>query len=297
MTQLSLDDSGLARPYSGLRATPPKQLLKWVGNKHRFACEIVSHFPHQHGTYFEPFLGTGAVLATLGPSAAVAGDALEPLVGIWNALKSDPECLKAWYRDRWQHFTAGDAVQAYEEIKASYNRCPNPADLVFISRACYGGVVRFRRADGFISTPCGCHRPISPGSFAARVDAWHERTKHATFLYSDFEPIMAMAQRGDLVYCDPPYVDTQAILYGAQGFSIERLYRAIAGCKERGAYVAMSIDGKKKSGRHACGVLVPDGLFEREALVDCGRSMLRRFQMSGDTLEDEIVHDRLLLTW
>ena len=29
-----------------------KQLLKWVGNKQRFAHEIASYFPSNFGTYF-----------------------------------------------------------------------------------------------------------------------------------------------------------------------------------------------------------------------------------------------------
>ena len=37
--------------------------------------------------------------------------------------------------------------------------------------------------------------------------------------------------------------------------------------------------------------------MELEAFVNCGRSMLRRFQMGGDTLEAEVVTDRLLLTY
>jgi DNA adenine methylase len=45
-----------------------RQLLKWIGNKQRFAAEIVSHFPSRIGTYFEPFLGSGAVLGTLSPA-------------------------------------------------------------------------------------------------------------------------------------------------------------------------------------------------------------------------------------
>jgi DNA adenine methylase len=75
------------------------------------------------------------------------------------------------------------------------------------------------------------------------------------------------------------------------------LFGTIAKCKSRGVHVLLSIDGDKKSGRHECRVEVPAGLFEREVSIDCGRSMLRRFQMSGDTLEGEIVRDRLLLTW
>ena len=71
----------------------------------------------------------------------------------------------------------------------------------------------------------------------------------------------------------------------------------IADCKTRGVRVALSIDGKKKSGRVECDLDIPDGLFEREVYVDCGRSMLRRFQREGESLEDEVVHDRLLLTY
>lgn len=106
-----------------------------------------------------------------------------------------------------------------------------------------------------------------------------------------------MAQPGDLVYCDPPYSHTQAILYGAQDFSLAHLFEVIADCKERGVHVALSIDGSKRSGDLICELPIPDGLFEREKYVNVGRSMLRRFQMGGASLEGEVVADRLLLTY
>jgi len=47
---------------------PPKsQLLKWVGNKQKFAVDITSYFPTDYGRFFEPFLGSGAILATVAP--------------------------------------------------------------------------------------------------------------------------------------------------------------------------------------------------------------------------------------
>ncbi len=61
--------------------------------------------------------------------------------------------------------------------------------------------------------------------------------------------------------------------------------------------VALSIDGTKKSGATVCDVPIPPGLFRREVLIDTGRSMLRRFQMEGRSLERETVADRLLLTY
>jgi DNA adenine methylase len=56
------------------------QLLKWVGNKQRFAHEIVAWFPDRFGTYFEPFLGSGGVLGSLAPQNAVGSDSFEPLI-------------------------------------------------------------------------------------------------------------------------------------------------------------------------------------------------------------------------
>jgi DNA adenine methylase len=148
-----------------------------------------------------------------------------------------------------------------------------------------------------MSTPCGVHAPISPDSFSARVDLWRPRVRNTQFLNSDFEEVMEQAKPGGLVYCDPPYRHTQTILYGAQTFTLERLLRAIERCKHRSVYVALSIDGSKKTGAQECALPIPEGLFEQEAFVNCGRSMLRRFQMSGQTLESEVVEDRLLLTY
>lgn len=300
MSQLTLDgvqnDLRTASPQRGL-VPFRSQLLKWVGNKQRFAHEIIGFFPPRFGTYIEPFLGSGAVLGTLAPGKAVCSDALAPLVAIWQTLRDNPADLKAWYAVRWNRMQAEGKIAAYEGVKAAFNRQPNPADLLFISRACYGGIVRFRQRDGGISTPCGAHDPIDPDNFGHRVDLWHTRTKGAVFLNSDFEAVLDAAEPGDIAYCDPPYTHTQAILYGAQAFDLKRLLAAISRCKARGVYVALSIDGTKKSGALLCDLPVPPGLFEREAFLNCGRSMLRRFQMKGETLEAEHVRDRLLLTY
>jgi len=274
------------------------QLLKWVGNKQRMAAEIVSYFPRQFGTYREPFLGTGAVLATLAPLAGVGSDSFSPLMEIWQALKDEPDVLKEWYAERWQRMMdADDRVAGYEAIKASYNAEANGPDMLFLCRACYGGVVRFRKADGYMSTPCGPHKPITPKSFSKRVDTWHPRVQGSDFHNVEYQEAMSWAEPGDLVYCDPPYTHTQAILYGAQSFSLEALLEEIAKCKARGVYVALSIDGTKRSGNLICDLPIPDGLFEREQYVNVGRSMLRRLQMGGQTLEGEVVADRLLLTY
>ncbi len=175
---------------------PPftKQLLKWVGNKQRFVHEIASYFPAEIGTYFEPFLGSGAVLGTLSPQKAIASDIFRPLMEIWQTLHDNPTLLKQWYAERWQQMASGDKIEEYERIKAAYNARPNGADLLFLCRSCYGGVVRFRQADGYMSTPCGIHTPISPTEFAHRVDEWQRRTAATQFQVMDYQEAMDLAR-------------------------------------------------------------------------------------------------------
>ena len=78
---------------SALRPVAPfsRQLLKWIGNKQRFAHEIVALFPDDIGRYFEPFIGSGAVLATLAPVDALGSDNFLPLIEISSMLVATPE--------------------------------------------------------------------------------------------------------------------------------------------------------------------------------------------------------------
>lgn len=273
------------------------QLLKWVGNKQKQADDIIGYFPKRFGTYFEPFLGSGGVLGVLAPARAVASDVFLPLIQIWQTLCTNKETLKQQYAVRYALIEKLGKKEAYTRVLMNYNARPNGADLLFLCRACYGGIVRFRKNDGFMSTPVGAHDPIAPKSFSDRVDVWYARTRGVRFVHMDFAEAMAQAQPGDLIYCDPPYADSQTILYGAQSFSLRRLFDAIAACKARDVYVALSIDGTKYSGRKLCDIPLPDGVFEREEFVRVGRSMLKRFQMNGMSLEEHEVHDRLLLTY
>jgi DNA adenine methylase len=272
-------------------------LLKWVGNKQRMAHVIASHFPSHFRAFHEPFVGSAAVLGTLAPKQAFASDASKPLIEIWEALMTKPGTLKKWYADRWHIFHQGERGVGYKLIQASYNQSPNGADLLFLCRSCYGGVVRFRKSDGYMSTPCGIHEPILPESFEKRVDEWGYRLRGTQFSRVGYEEAMEAAKPGDLVYCDPPYSDSQSILYGAQKFDLSHLLEVIERCKSRGVHIALSIDGTKKSGDHHVSLPIPDGLFQQELFINCGRSMLRRFQLNGQTLEKELVTDRLLLTY
>ena len=114
--------------YDETHQTTTRAATVWIGNKQRFAGQIVSQFPRRFNRYYEPFLGSGAVLATLKPKEGIASDIFQPLVDIWKALVENPEKLK-----RWGTVTDGDDPPmatkwtVYELVKASYNAKPNGA--------------------------------------------------------------------------------------------------------------------------------------------------------------------------
>lgn len=278
-----------------IRFPPPGQLLKWVGNKQRFASVIAGHLPADYGTFFEPFVGTGSVLAAMHPARAFAADTLKPLIDLWKVLQLKPDELANHYEECWTQLDRR-GKEAHQEILARYNADPNPHDLLVLSRSCYAGVVRFTRR-GTMSTPMGSHKLLAPSHLRERLGLWRQRIACTEFVCQSFEATMAAASEGDVVYCDPPYVHRQAILYGAQDFSLTELWRSTQAAVGRGAKVAVSIDGHRKNGGQQIHLTIPEGLFQREVLIQRGGCMLRRFQLAGETTAGEEVADRLLLSW
>ena len=221
---------------------------------------------------------------------------IDPDDNIFNIVKNEPDKLVAYYSREIKEYYK-DPISHYEIIRDRFNQNHNGFDFCLLSRTCYSGVIRFRKADGYMSTPRGPHKPISPDTFRRRVQLWTELIQKADFSAASFDEAMSKPQKGDVVYCDPPYTHSQGIIYGAQNFNITDLWDKIAECKERGAYVMLSINGTRESQAKDISVQIPDGLFVRELLVNCGTSMIDRLQNSGREMENEIVHDKLLLTW
>jgi len=281
-------------------------LLKWIGNKQRFAKTIISYMPDEINNYYEPFLGSGAVMAELlyadksgdRPSInhAFGSDILPFLIEVFNLVKDDPSKLSSYYRKEIEEYYL-DPSKKYDEIRDRFNSDFNAYDFCLLSRTCYSGVIRFRKADGYMSTPRGPHKPISPDTFDSRVNLWHDLLSKASFSCESYLDVMDRAIEGDLVYCDPPYTHSQGIIYGAQSFNVNDLFDKIAECKAKGVKVMLSINGMRDNKTKDISVTPPEGLFERKMLVNCGTSMIDRLQHSGEEMVNKKVDDQLLLTW
>lgn len=281
-------------------------LLKWIGNKQRFASTIISYMPKTFEDYYEPFLGSGAVMAELlseekniqTPSfhRAYGSDILPFLIDVFKYVKNKPELLTEYYKQQIEEYYL-NPNDKYSEIRDRFNSDFNALDFCILTRTCYSGVIRFRKADGYMSTPRGPHKPINPETFSERVTLWNDLLKKADFACCNYIDAMEKAKQNDLIYCDPPYTHSQSIIYGAQQFNIDDLFHEIELCKNRGVKVMLSINGMRESKTKDVSVTPPDGLFARKLLINCGTSMIDRLQHSGEEMKNKTVNDQLLLTW
>jgi len=281
-------------------------LLKWVGNKRRVADQIISYFPQEFNNYYEPFVGSGAVLIKLQEkkyssslvnfNESFASDNDSYLIDIFNYTKNNPQTIIDYYKKNIDHYL-DDKRKNYEIIKDRFNHSPNGLDLCLLSRTCYGGIIRFRKSDGYMSTPVGPHKPIKPDTFKNRVIQWHNLIQDVTFQTLDFKKAINHASEGDVVYCDPPYTHSQSILYGSQSFNINELWQSIRDAKSRGVKVLLSLNGSRESHKKNISVNPPMGLFENIIDVDNGISMVDRLQKSGQKMNNSKVFDKLMMTF
>jgi len=103
---------------------------------------------------------------------------------------------------------------------------------------------------------------------------------------------MDRAQSGDLIYCDPPYTQPKPSSMGTvvQPRSLVPDYRAVKPETEfrGGQHRRHKTLWQTRAESHYDSRW---SLFERELFIDVGRSMLKRFQMDGQTLEHEIARN------
>ena len=70
-----------------------KPFTKWTGGKRQLLPELTRLMPKEYGTYFEPFVGGGALLFEVKPTKAVINDFNSELVYAYKAIKNNPDEL------------------------------------------------------------------------------------------------------------------------------------------------------------------------------------------------------------
>lgn len=229
-----------------------KPFVKWAGGKRQIIDKLKEYVPDEYDTYYEPFIGGGALLFELSPKKAVINDLNEELMNVYNCLCNEEKFKKMC--NLLNHYEAEHSEEFYYEIrnkdknKNAYNRLSDytkAARTIYLNKACFNGLYRVNSKNEF-NVPFGKKTKINTYEGSNLITVSNYLTMNDIKIQSvDFEESLKTAKKGDFVYIDPPYdSDTSTFNnYTEDGFGKEeqrRLAKVYKDLDKRGVYVMLS---------------------------------------------------------
>ena len=225
--------------------------LKWAGGKRQILPQLRPYFPKQFKTYYEPFVGAGAVLFDLKPKNAVINDTNTELINLYKVVR-DEKKLELLLNDLETH---KNDEEYFYQIRAM-DRDDNYQDLddwkkasrfIYLNKTCYNGLYRVN-SKGYFNVPFGRYK--NPDYLNKDVLlAVHKflNENNINIMNTDFEMAVEDAEPGDFVYFDPPYdpisKTSSFTSYSKDNFGEEeqiRLRNVFWKLYEKGCYVLLS---------------------------------------------------------
>ena len=230
-----------------------KPFLKWAGGKRQLLSKIKKHLPDDIGnfTYYEPFLGAGAVLFNLQPAKAVINDFNEQLILTYNAIKENINelliLLKKYQtmNDENNYYTIRNIDREPDKFKKLSN-IEKAARLIFLNKTCFNGLYRVN-SQGFFNVPYGKYKkPVIYEELLLRQISSYLNTGEIVILNCDFKNAVSSADEKSFVYFDPPYHSPDKLNFtGYQAVRFDekeqkRLFDVITGLTNRGVKCLLS---------------------------------------------------------
>jgi DNA adenine methylase len=201
--------------------------LKWAGGKRQLLPEIRKYVPKKINTYYEPFIGAGAVLFDLQPKKAVLNDINIELVNVYNIVKNNVDELIETLK---KHENGNDsdyfyAMRDLDRNKEEYSRLSpveKAARMIYLNKTCFNGLFRVN-SQGQFNVPFGKYKnPQIVNEIVLRAVHNYLSSNDVNIWNKDFSEVVENAKKGDFVYFDPPYdpvSDTSSFTgYSLDGF-------------------------------------------------------------------------------
>lgn len=204
--------------------------VKWAGGKNQLLDRLQERAPKAFGTYFEPFIGGGALLLDTQPKKAVINDVNNQLLNIYEQLRSDAEKVIAILKE---YDSVPCDKERYYSMRSEYNAliAANTLDAecaamtIWINKHCFNGLYRVNRKGEFNVPFNNKTGGVSMDENNLRHIGEYLRTADVKILHGDFEAACDKITADDFVYFDSPYVPINETAnftdYTKDGFSYE----------------------------------------------------------------------------
>ena len=229
-----------------------KPFVKWAGGKRQIIDKLKKYVPEEFDTYYEPFIGGGALLFELSPKHAVINDSNEELMNVYRCLCDEEKFKKMC--NVLNHYETSHSEEFFYEVrnkdrsKNAYNRLSDytrAARTIYLNKACFNGLYRVNSKNEF-NVPFGKKLKVNTYEGSNLITVSNYLTMNDIKILSvDFEEAVKDAKKGDFIYFDPPYdSDTSTFnSYTEEGFNKDEQRRLASVFKEldkRGCYVMLS---------------------------------------------------------
>jgi DNA adenine methylase len=205
-----------------------KPYLKWAGGKRQLLSEIKKYLPKdiQNYTYYEPFIGAGAVFFELQPKKAIINDFNAQLILTYTVIKENVEeliTLLGKYKDKNDEEYFYEIRNLDRETKkfGSLTNVEKAARLIFLNKTCFNGLYRVN-SQGLFNVPYGRYKnPAICEEIVLRQISKYLNACKIVILNGDFEQAVMPAGKNSFIYFDPPYHSpdkTNFTGYQADGF-------------------------------------------------------------------------------
>ncbi len=199
----------MKQTYSQILTTP-KPFVKWAGGKRQLIPILNENLPKTFGTYYEPFLGGGALLFHLlternGQKYSVS-DLNSDLVLAYTTIRDRIDELIDSLKSHEKNYQK-DSKSYYYFIRDSNPRSEieKTSRLLFLNRTCFNGLYRVN-SKGKFNVPLGKYinpNIVNEENLCLVSDIL--QSSIVSIKCRDFEAVLRDAKKGDLVYFDPPY--------------------------------------------------------------------------------------------
>lgn len=188
--------------YSPVQAVSARPFLKWAGGKGRLLQQYISYFPSSFDTYYEPFLGGGAVFFYLSPRRSHLMDINPELVNVYRCIRDQIEGVIGLL---WEHQrNHSNDYYYYLRSHPGSSEIERAARLIYLNKTCFNGLYR-ENSQGKFNVPMGRYKDpkiCNPALLYAASSA----LKRATINVYPFDMTLEDAKTSqDFVYFDPPY--------------------------------------------------------------------------------------------
>lgn len=203
-----------------------KPFLKWAGNKYQIVDRIKAVLPPGK-RLIEPFVGSGAVFLNTEYDEYLLADANADLINLYQQLQSGG---RAFIEYTCSFFVPlNNTPEQFYEFRRRFNRTEDLVEkaalFVYLNKHCYNGLCRYN-SRGEFNVPFGRNKPYFP---EAEMINFYQHSQKANFHHANFWDTMQIAQSGDVIYCDPPYVPLSSTAhftsYSAELFRLDEQTR------------------------------------------------------------------------